>query len=487
MSSISPRHALFASTALAFGLASPALADGKLAIKVGRIVTMHGPDIVNGAILIENGRITAIGADLKLPWDAVVIDQPKMVAFPGLVEAHSARGMDRPNENIDVAPFLTVRDSIDPVGFYFEDSLRWGITTINVQQGSDCVIGAQGLIVKPVGITIEDMLVKPDAGLKLSAAPKRGFSPATQQQALRGAFTDLRMYLEDVVRDKQQGGERTKREALFQGRDLEGEKAKGKAMAGSAWKVEGLELVPRGELDEKQEPLLALVEGKLPAFIHCVRPMDVLRALEIARDNGFLARTTLVCNTLCWKAVDAIAEAGVPVVLEGPLVQIERDPIDGREIETFVPRVFADKKVRFALSSSNTTTESLWFQAATSVGLGLSRENALKAVTTTPAEILGLQKRLGSLEVGKDGNVLLFSGDPLSVSSFVEHVIVEGAHVYDRSKDIRVKALLDGKLPPGTAAAASDGSKETGDTKAKPHDDTGTVPLDEPEPKKKDQ
>jgi len=465
--------------------AEPAFADGKLAVKVGRIITLSGPDIANGMILIENGRITAIGADVKLPWDAVVIDQPKMVAFPGMVEAHSARGMDRANENIDVAPFLNVRDSIDPVGFYFEDALRWGVTTINVQQGHNCVIGAQGMIVKPVGITIEDMLVKPDGGLKLSAAPKQGYSPASQQQALRGAFTDLRLYLEEVVRDKQQGGDRARREALFQGRDLEGEKAKGKAMAGSAWKVAGLEVIPRGEIDEKQEPLLALVEGKLGAFIYCSRPMDVARALEIARANGFLARTTLVCSTTCWKAVDAIVDAGVPVILEGPLVQIERDPIDGKETETFVPKVFADKKVRFALSSNNTTTESLWFQAATAVGLGLSREQALKSITSVPAEILGLQKRLGSLEVGKDGNVLLFSGDPLSVTSFVEHVIVEGVHAYDRSKDIRVKAVLQGKLPPGTSAADAKGEKAPM-SQAKPHDDTGTTPTDEPEPKKKD-
>ncbi|HTF87452.1 MAG TPA: amidohydrolase family protein [Planctomycetota bacterium] len=485
MSLLSPRAVLLASAVLVLPLAAPALADGKLAIKVGRIITLSGPDITNGAILIENGRITAIGADLKLPWDAIVIDQPKMVAFPGMVEAHSARGMDRPNENIDVAPFLSVRDSIDPVGFYFEDSLRWGITTINVQQGPNCVIGAQGMVVKPVGITIEDMLIKPDGGLKLSAAPKQGYSPATQQQALRSAFSDLRAYLEETVRDKQQGGDRSKREALFQGRDLEGEKSKGKAMGGNAWKVEGLEAIPRGEIDEKQEPLLALVEGKLAAFFYCARPMDVQRALEIARANGFLARTTLVCNTACWKAIDAIADAGVPVVLEGPLVNLERDPITGKEMETFVPKVFADKKVRFALSSSNTTTESLWFQAATSVGLGLPRDTALKAITIVPAEILGLQKRVGSLEVGKDGNVLLFSGDPLSVTSFVEHVIVEGAHVYDRSKDIRVKALLEGKMPPGTSAAAEPGAKVE-PSAAKPHDDTGTVPLDEPAPKKKD-
>jgi imidazolonepropionase-like amidohydrolase len=461
-------------------LAPAATADGKLAIKAGRIITQAGPDIENGVIVIENGRISAIGKDAKIPWDAVVLDQPKLTAFPGFVEAHTSRGMDRPNENVDVAPFLTVRDSIDPVGFYFEDSLRWGVTTINVQQGNECVIGAQGLVVKPVGITIEEMLVKPDAGLKLSASPKRGLSAATQAAELRKAFTDLRLYLEDTVRDKKEGGDRARREALFQGRDLEGEKSKGKPMGGTAWKVDGLEAIPRGEIDEKQEPLLNLVEGKLPAFFACARPMDVHHALEIARENGFLAKTTLVLNSACWKAADVIAEAGVPVVLEGPLVSIERDPVTGKEIETFVPKVFNEKGVRFALSSMNSTTESLWFQTATAVGLGLARPVALNAVTRVPAEILGLGNRVGSLEVGKDGNVLLFSGDPLSVNSFVEYVVVEGAQVYDRSKDIRVKALLEGRMPPGTSPMGAEPMTEP------PHDDGGAPPAPEKKDKEKD-
>ena len=224
-------------------------------------------------------------------------------------------------------------------------------------------------------------------------------------------------------------------------------------MSGAAWTVDNFELVPRAEVDEKQEPLLRLVEGKLPAFFICYRPMDVHRALEIARDNGFLAHTTLVLGSSCWKAADAIAEAGVPVVLSSTLIHTERDPITGDEVDTFVPGVFQEKGVRYALSSSNPSTQSLWYQAAMSVGHGLTRDQALDAVTSTPAEVLGLGNRVGTLEKGKDGNVLLFSGDPLSVTSFVEHVILEGQAVYDRSKDIRMKHLLEGVTPPGTAAA----------------------------------
>jgi len=437
-------------------LLAPEAAAQKLAIKAGRVITRAGPDIENGVIVIDGGRIKAVGADVEIPWDATVIDAADMTAFPGFIDAYTYRGMDRPNENIDVAPFLSVRDSIDPVNFYFEDALRWGVTTTNVQQGSECVIAGQGLVVRPYGMTVEAMTVKTNAGIVLSAAPKRGKSRATQAQALREAFDELRRHLEELVQDKRDGNDRARREALFQGRDPEELDKAGVAMQGSAWTVDGLELVPRAEVDEKLEPLLELVEGKLPAFFTCESALDVHRALEIARDNGFLARTTLVLTPACYKAADVIAEAGVPAVLIGSLVYTERDPITGEETETFVPGEYAEKGVRFALSATGVSALSLGNHAALSVGYGLTREQALEAVTTTPAEILGLGDRLGTLEPGHDGNVVLFSGDPLSITSFVERVVLDGREVYDRSKDVRMKHILEGIAPPGTAAAGAE-------------------------------
>lgn len=440
--------------------ASAARADGKLAIKVGRIITApNAPVIEKGVIVIENGRVTAVGKDkdVKIPWDAPVIDAPNATAFPGYVEAHSSRGMDRANESPEIViPFLSVRDSIDPVNFYFEDCLRSGVTTINVQQGNDCIVAAQGMVVRPVGLTIDEMAVKMPSGVKLSASPRRGASPATQAQSLRRVFGDLRRYLEQVVQEKKDGNDRARREALYQGRDLEGDKAKGRAMEGTAWKVSGLESIPRGEIDEKQEPLLAMVEGKLPAFIWCGRPADVHLAIGLARDNGFLARTTLVIDPSCWKAADAIAEAKVPVVLQGGVLHTESDPFTGKDIETFVPKILHDKKIPFALASTNSTSQSLWYQAALCVGHGLPRAAALEAITSAPAKILGLEKRVGSIEVGKDGNVLLLSGDPLSVTTWVERVVIEGRDVYDRAKDVRVQHLIAGKQPANTAAAGAE-------------------------------
>ena len=169
------------------GASALAQSDSKLVIDAGRIITQAGADIENGRILIEGGRIAAIGKqdEIEKPWDAQMLNGPKLVAFPGFVETHTSQGMDRPNENIDVAPFLDIRDSIDPVAYFFEDCLRYGMTTINVQQGSNCVVGGRGMIVRPVGMTVEEMTVRPLFGMKLSTRPKNGKSRATQMQALR--------------------------------------------------------------------------------------------------------------------------------------------------------------------------------------------------------------------------------------------------------------------------------------------------------------
>jgi len=430
-----------------------AAGDGRIAIRVGRIITLAGPDIENGTIYIEGGRIQSVGTDSGR-WDAEVLDHPELVAFPGWVEAHATRGMDRANENIEVAPFLDVRDSIDPINFYFEDCLRQGVLAINVQQGSLCAIGGQGRVVKPFGLTIEDMTLRPSSGLKV-VATRPGRSRALQVQALRRAFRDLREHLEKLVTDKKDGKDSEHREELFQGRDPSTEEnKKGRAMEGSApWKVKDLEIVPRGEVDEKQEPLLRLVEGKVMAFVACDGAVSVVQALEIARENGFLANTVLVIDGDAWKAADRIAEAGVPVVLGPQLLYVERDPITGKEIETFIPGVFREKKVRFALQSLNPSTQSLWFQAATCVGYGIPRDEAIAAATKVPAEILRLGDRLGSIEKGKDGNILLLSGDPLAVTSSVEYVVLDGNLVYDRSKDVRVQQVIEGIEQPNAAPA----------------------------------
>jgi len=448
-------------------LAFSAMNDGNVVIKAGKVITLAGDAIENGTIVIQGGRVTAVGKDIEYPWNFEVKEYPGSVAFPGMVESLTNRGMDSANENIDVAAFLNVRDSIDPVNFFFEDAKRAGITTINVQQGSGCVIGGMGYVVKPNGLTVEAMSVRPNSGLAMSVTPKRGKSRATQAQALRHAFSDLRRYLEGVVQEKKDGSDLATREALYQGREADEETSKGRPMGGDTWKVENLDLIPRWEIDEKQAPLLKIIEGKTSVFLYCGTPAEVHTAIDIASDNGFLHRTVLVLGSSCWKAADLIAERGVPVILSSTMIHLERDPVTGEEIETFVPGVFRDKGVRFALRSAGNASQALWYQAAVAIGHGLTREEAIAAVTTTPAELIGLGKRVGTIEKGKDGNVVIFSGDPLSVTSHVEYVVLEGEMVYDRATDSRTQHLSSGAQPDNTAPTNLDG---------------GTNPCDHGEP-----
>jgi imidazolonepropionase-like amidohydrolase len=439
--------------------------DGKLVIEAGKIVTLTGEVIENGKIVIEEGRITAVGVDVDAPWDAEHIDASGLVAYPGFVEAIITGGVDRPNENVPVAPFLDISDSIDPVNVTFENFLRSGVTTINVQQGADCVIGARGHVVKPVGRTVEEMSIRPRAGIVLSASPRRGNSRATQAQALRTTFGGLRRYLNETVAAAKAGDDYAKREAMYQGREPDEESAKGRDLECSAWTVEGMKLVPRWEIDEKQAPLVALVEGKIPAFIYCGNAMDVGVAIEVAESNGFLHKTVLVVSGDCDRAVDWIAERGVPVIIQGSLTRMELDEETEEEEEIFLPKVYADAGVRFALRSVNSTTQSLAYQAARCVAHGMSREDAFRAISITPAEIIGVAKRVGSLSVGMDGNVVLYGGDPFSVEGVVQHVIIEGVAVYDRATDSRMRHLEEGVAPDNTQPAdpEADPADEAGD------------------------
>ncbi|MDF1836785.1 MAG: amidohydrolase family protein [Planctomycetota bacterium] len=450
-----PKKATLALSLLcsALTLALPAEAGEKQAIKAGTIITMDGDPIVDGVILMDSGRIVAVGAsaDVEIPWDAEVTEAPDMVAVPGFVEAHSNNGMDRTNETIDMGAFFDVQDSVNPVAFYFEDSLRYGITTINIQQGNQCVVAAQGAIVKPFGATVAQQLVRPHAGLKMSVTAKRGKSRATQAAALRKAFGDLRSHLEKLVDEHKKGDDRARREALAQGRDYDGEDGKGRAMTGKGWTLEGMENIPRVEIDEKLAPLLKVVEGRMAVYMYCGSPAEVHTALNIARENGFLHRMIFVLGSGCFKAADEIAAAKVPVILSRTLVHTERDPITSEETLTFEAKVFQDKGVAFALTSNNSGLESLWYQAALCVGQGMARKDALASITTSPAKILGLENRVGVLKPGADANVVLYTGDPLSVTSHVNLVFIDGQPVYDRSKDVRLQHLMDGEQPKGTA------------------------------------
>jgi imidazolonepropionase-like amidohydrolase len=401
---------------LLFFSAAACAADEPLAIKAGQIITVAGNDLKDGVILIKNGKIEAVGQGLEIPWNARVIEAEDKTVMPGLVLAHTSGGLDRANENLAEVPFVSVFDALDPVSTYFEDALRDGVTTLLVMPGNNTLIGGTGLIVKPHGRTVEAMLVKRQAGLKISLRPYQT-SRMGHLANLREAFLELREYL------------RERQEKLAEAKE------KGEEAEAARWE----------EIDPKRQAMVDLIEGRLPAFVYCERASDVVHALEFMDEQKF--KMIPVLGPECYKAAPLLGQRGLPAILDPPLVTWEKDEATEKEEMRVLPQIFMQARVRLAFQTEPSAYGSryLWFQAATAVKYGMPRAEALRAITLNPAQIIGLGDRVGSIEKGKDANLLLLTGDPLDVRTWVDTVLIEGEVVYERSKDERLQKLLTGK------------------------------------------
>jgi imidazolonepropionase-like amidohydrolase len=411
-----------------------AAGSDKLAVKAGRIIPVEGEEIEQGIILMEGGKITAVGKDLEIPYDFWVVDASSSVAFPGMVEPFTSRSIRETNENLPVTPFLDVYDSIDPSSTAFENALRDGTTTLLISQAERTVIGAVCRAVRPIGMTVDEMTQKEDAGLLLVFSPKPGYDRMMQMATFRETFRELEVYLENLAESKYE--EKCKDE------DKEVEVAPAEA------RTLGRPLIKDEDLDFKHLNLVRLKRGELTPFLYCAKPVDVAHAASFAKEQGFLHYSVFVVGNECCKAAGLLKGTGRPVILHPDMVYRKTDPLTGDESEIFVPRAFFDAGVPFALRSdpnSNFGMRYLWYQAARLVRNGIPRDTALKSITSTTAKAIGLGDQVGALKPGLAANVLILSGDPLDNQTWVEKVIVEGRVVYEKEKDYRLKELLTGE------------------------------------------
>ncbi len=422
---------------LAAAAAPPARAEEWIAVKGARIIPVSSPPIENGTVLVRDGRIEAVGGpELEVPWQARTLDGTGKVVVPGYVLAHTSRGLDSANEQVDTVPFVSVLDALDPVNAFFEDSLRDGVTTICVMPGNATLIGGQGMIVKPHGLTVEQMIVKRDAGLKISMDPPRSGSRMSHVQKLRRTFIELKDELERIAEKRAEAAEAAKAETSGVGPPPAPPKEE-------------------PEVDLKKRPLVDLLEGRLAAFVYCDRAADVDRAFEVAETFKF--KIVPVLGPRCHKAARLLAEKKLPVILDPTLVYYERDEDTRKEKKRFVPDLLRQGGVAtmaFTSDPSEFGSRYLWYQAALAVRNGMDEAEALRSVTLYPAQAIGLGDRVGSLEKGKDGNFVILSGDPLDYRTWVETVVIEGKIAYRREDDARLKKVL------GAAAAAAPGESK---------------------------
>ncbi|HEU4395534.1 MAG TPA: amidohydrolase family protein [Planctomycetota bacterium] len=423
--------AALAALLLAAG-AAPAEED-LLAIKARRVLPVSGPPIDDGVVLVRGGRIEAVGK-LEVPPLARVIDAGDGWVCPGFVEAHAQTGLDRGNEQVPLVPFVSALDALDPSHPGVEDALRDGVTTLLVIPGNATQVGGQGILVRPRGRTVEEMLLRRGAALKLSLEPVRGTTRAGQVAALRKAF----------------------REAVEWREQREKRRAEAAAAPGG---------VPPGD-DARRQGLLDLLEKRIPAVVYAPLALDCRNGFSLADDLGFRAR--FVLGEDCWRAADLLkarqdaAGAGeVLFALDPSIEALDRDEDRDEERVREVAGILHRAGVRFALTTDDGPGPQRhpWYQAAVAVRQGVPRDEALRAVTLNAARFAGCDDRVGSLEPGKDANLLVLTGDPLSAGTWVDKVILEGEVSYDRKTDRKLKRLLEGEAPPTGVPAPAEGGK----------------------------
>ncbi len=427
---------------------SPALAappPAKVALSGARIIPVVGPPVDGGTVLIEHGKIVAVGTDVEVPYDARVFKLDGKVVFPGMINVHTWRGLDIPNEARPVTPQLNVYDALDPSQLFFEQCLRLGITGVHVIPGDNTVIGGVGRVVRPIGMTVAEMTIAEGEFLKIATTPRRGFDRMVQLATLRETFFELDDYLTKLAEKRY--------EEQLEEDDKEIDVGPAEA------RKRGRKLIRAEDLDDQHRNLVRLRGGRvlsaaedgqrlldpLGAFVYCGAAMDVAPAIKLAKDNDFFERLVLVLGTECYKALGELKAAARPVVLPAEMIHTEVDPLTGEETETFVPKRIHDAGLRFALlpgDDSSLPERMLTYQAARCVRQGIPRQAALEAITLSPAKMLGLDKRLGSIETGKEAYLVVFSGDPLDFDSVVEKVFIAGILAYEREKDVRLERLL---------------------------------------------
>jgi imidazolonepropionase-like amidohydrolase len=381
-----------------------------VAIVGGYVVPIDGEPIDGGTVLIQDGKIVAVGTDVEVPAGVEVVDAAGSWVLPGFVEAHGHMGVHEEaegwagqdtNEMTDPnGARMRALDAINPAEQGFRDALSGGVTTAVVKPGSGNPIGGRTVAVKMWGRTVDEMLVREPVSVKsaLGENPKRVYGdqkklPSTRQgvaAVIRDAFTKAQDY------------KARKENAAAEGKPF--------------------------DRDNTYETLVRVLDREIPWSQHCHRADDIATALRLAEEFGY--RLIVNHGTEGHKIADLLAERNIPVVI-GPLFTT-RSKVELRERSLRNPGILARAGVELAITTDHPVIpiHFLVHQVTLAVKEGLDRATALRTITANPARIMGLDDRVGSLKPGLDGDVVIWSGDPLDVMSRALKVFVEGTEVY---------------------------------------------------------
>jgi len=385
-----------------------------LLVKNARILTMTGVDYNNGYIASEGEKITALGDDAaelaRLEAAASeVIDAKGCHVLPGFVDAHCHVGMwedsvgfegDDGNETSDpVMPHLRAIDAIYHADRAFVEARENGVTTVVTGPGSANVIGGQFAALKTYGRRVEDMMIKEPVAMKVAFGenPKTAYHDKRQAPMTRMATAALL------------------RENLIKAAEYKELKEEYEA---------DKENCDKPDYDMKMEALLKVLKGEIPLKAHAHRADDILTAIRIAKEFG-LAITIEHC-TEGYLITDILREENVSVIT-GPFLT-DRSKIELRNQSAKAPGILSKAGIKTAIMTDHpcTPVQYLSLCAAVAVKEGMDETEALRAITINAAEIAGIDDRVGSLEVGKDADIIIIDGHPLELRSRVLYTIING-------------------------------------------------------------
>ena len=383
-------------------------------IKNAKIYTMADTVIENADILIDGKKIKEIGTNIIQPKDSKVIDATGKLVFPGFIDAHCHIGMweesigfegDDGNEMTDpITPHLRAIDAINPMDEAFKNALKGGVTTAATGPGSANVIGGTFTVIKLFGDRIDDMIVVEELAMKCAFGenPKRVY-------AEKKAMPTTRM-----------GTAAKLRETLAKSMEYMN---KIKAAKNDASKMPAY--------DMKLEAMLPVIKGYIPLKAHAHRADDIFTAIRIAKEFG--VKLTLEHCTEGHLIANDLAKEGYPAIVGPTFGNKSKFELQNKTFDT--PKVLVEAGVKIAIMTDSPVIplEHLCMCSALAYKAGLDEMEALKAITINPAQILGIEDRVGSLEVGKDADIVIWDLHPFDLQANVEYTIIDGKIVYQKN------------------------------------------------------
>jgi imidazolonepropionase-like amidohydrolase len=394
-------------------------------IQNATILTVSHGTIEHGSILIRDGKIAEVGQSIAKPQGAEVIDANGQFVMPGIIDCHSHIAVDGSvNEgSVSVSSMVNIAEVLNPDDIDIYRDLAGGVTVANVLHGSANSIGGQTVVIKlrwgaPASrLPFEGAL--PGIKFALGENPKRSnFSirgqekryPATRmgvEETIRAAFTEARDYKSkwDDYNKRTSGGEKNL-------------------------------IPPRRDL--RLDPLVEVLEGKRYVHAHCYREDEILMLLRVAKEFGFKVRTFQHVLE-GYKVADEIAAAGAGASTFSDWWAYK---VEAYDAIPYNAAIMTRRGVLVSVNSDDAEEAThLNQEAAKSIRYGgLSREEALKMVTINPAMQLGIDKRVGSIDVGKDADLVIYNHDPLSAYAVVQKTLIDGRVYFDRARDIAERA-----------------------------------------------